>query len=1635
MSRTCTILAHVRNSNGEIVESNLFKDLLHYTSNNRELAKQYYKVGTAEEFLSKVRDREDFEVDENGEITFKSLKNIAKMNLERDKLIETLNKDIHSGNYSYDEALKKIQYFNENNMFSDITLATMVPSGNDQYFVSVIPISRETTYGRGRRKEEGVNPNGRQDLFNVVRNKEIERKIIALLKQHQVSVKFLEGDKEGGRYSTENIGNAENGLYGLIDVVKRGNTTDTLAEEAGHFAVAALGEYPLVRRLESLLSSESVQREALGAEEFDQALLGDNPAREIAGRLVGKALQRKLDNSSNFKVLANRIANLAKRVFYNFTGNEMRWASAKAEQIANKIAYQFVNGSENFSIQNAINIKETMYNASLSTNVRTYRDIMNELGRMCKSLDAIANDVLAGEMKASLGMSAISGSDNAGKTALQYANERIDAMADSLAFDGIVQSLVQVTDYLREDGQIDKLMKAVDLNNPAEFYANMARNGRNLRQARVFLKSAETILSIASEALDSNHLGGSLKISNGSTLEDVKYQDENGTWQDFNLKKAITTYKAIIALNKSRLTNLESAYFARFCEDIYGKKYISKTTGLLWKNIWNGKEATNFSNEEELVSIADMVSGENMYDIDIFHRYLGSMSNNPDMIGQIVDKLVKTSNKIADDATIRYQEKLDILKDRASKLGLSVEDLLERDEKGIPTGNIITPPAAPTENGNLEEDFICQAYMEDLNTDDPNDVYAVDHGKWEKTRDEFKRQAWEDFKKQNPDWKSMSGLARGLKWDEFYRPLMKTWNNNNSIKVVVKDANGETKYIKWVPNALYKSDSWDKLEKKYKSKDNNSKDSLRRWMHDYSVIKQTLDAMLPTGATTSYRLPQFRGTFMNTVRNNTMLKKGPLKKTRSWGNTAWRRGFIENFIQTAEDTEFGDMTTMNHPDEELLGSKLDYEEERAARLPIFGVNRLDNMNDLSSDIFQSTLAYASMATSYAALSTIVDSLEVGRSALYNRRLKKSKDSYVTGTKNRAYGRYIKFLDKQVYGITAPYYGFSIGKGRRILVNKVMQNLSSLGGSLFLKGNVLGGAVNTLTGFNNIFKEAVTSEYFNAKDWGWAHKYYFSNFVQMWTPGWNTKLGDLGSLRKGNKLDLFLTQMNSISDNREKFRSWHTSRSRLNNFYRMVGYLPYSSGDHYMQAMSYLSVAHGTKLYNDNGTEESNLWKAWQKKSNSDDHREFSYGYTIEFDRFRPSDAGEITEKTINDRGIYLKGIVRDSEHFLNWLYSQDPQFKDTGYRSQHIDEYDNYRKTYNKLSDDVLMTFQSNRYQMLKSILGKVENYISSSSPLASVPSFSNEEQQYLKLNDVGTGNYKDILQTVRNDIYNMIWTISDESAYMDKCREINNRLHGIYNQQDKTAWHNEVYTNAFLAMKGWAIGYIEYMFSNNHHSVALGKDVEGFVSTALKVPFSVVVSKLHHEQGMGFYDMLISMVAPWSKRSKKAMLAAGFSENQNYNARRMVMAELVMLFLWLLNAATAPPDDDDKSDDDEMSLMEGLTFYLSYRTLLEQEAFLHPGEIYNQSGSLMDFVPVGVAALMDLGKLGYETVGAAVANEDNSDFFYQSDSSQDRYEEGDSKAWQHAQRLIPYWKSWWNITHPYESKDNYEFGRKLRTR
>lgn len=1623
--KACALKAHVRNSEGKIVESRLYNDLLHYTNNNRPLTNEFYAVGTAEEFLRLVRDREDFKTDENGEITFASLRAISKMDIEAETLLQILNKDIGSGEYEYEEALRRVQNFNEHSPMADKTLATMQALPNGKYQVSVTMNVTETTDSEGHKTKESNASNAQKALHDTVRNKEMEKKIISLLRSHHVSVEFLQNDEQGGRYSTENISRAEDGLYGLIQINETGNVTDVLAEETGHFVVGAMGNHQLVKRFEEMLKDPRVQQEAVGKEAYEEAALGKNPAREVAGRLVGKALQRKLDNNAPFKVLANRIANIAKQVFAKITGNEMRWAQAKAEQIANKIAYQFIEGNDNFSVENAIDIEETMRNGTYTMNQRLFRDTVDELGRLCKRLEAISNDTFSKQAEVTQALAAFAGIDeNSGESALQMAGPA----AEQFAFDGIVTAIVGVSNYLGQGMRVDTLLNEVDLKNPAKFYANMSKNGEKLRQVRTFLFSAEAIINTIREATeDGAH--NKLSVVNGTSLRDVRYRDQDGVWHSIDLLDVLKKCQTLITDYKRKLGVKEATYFAQFCTDIYGQKYISGVAGTLWSDIFNRKE----SGEESMHKFDDVIAGEDIDDIDLFHRYLGSMSNNPDFIGEVVDKVMKAANKNADDATERDVDQVLILQDRAEKLGLDLADLMERDNNGVPTGNLITPPAQPSES-NLEETAIYNKYMEDLGY-----VPAINYSRWENEREQLKKSCMEAFKQNHPDWESWTPLYRGLKWDEYFGKEIKRWNKANSLKVSVTDPKtNKTLYTKWVPNGLYASDSWSKLEMKYPSKGN---DSLLRWVSDYMAIKQRLDGLLPVGATVSYRLPQIKGNICDTARNTMQQQTGAFKRTKAYAKGLWRRTWLNVIATNKGGVEHGDETTMKSYDEGLLGTPLNFENERAYKLVTFGINKLEDMRDLSTDILGSLIAYSSMAHSYACTDAVVDALEVGRNTLWNRELKgkitklekvkfgfkkpkNATETLFSGQKNRAFSRYVKFLDKQVYGISSEFADSSSNMFIRMLSN-MHSCLAGLAGFSYLQGNILGGWVNTNTGFLNIWKEAAAGYTFSPKDLMWAHWYYFKHFVPMWL--------ETGKLHRDNKLGLFLEAVNFQGDKKNKYRNWRTKRSRVNNFIRMAGYLPYSSGDHYMQAMSYLAVANHTNLYNTDGTKASNLWNAYIQEANTDDLGDFKKGKTLEFNRLNPMSSREITSEALTNRGVYLKMPRISDQNELEYAIMQDQRFADDVYRRDHNAEFRQMKKDFKAMSEQEMMQHISKKYNVAASILEKTETYLKSNSPLAQVPVFTQEELDYLSMKKLSTGEYDNILAVIKQDIFEMIWSKDAESAYMDRCRETNNRLHGIYNQQDKTAWHQNWYTNAVLGMKGWALGNLEYMWSNNHYSVAYDDYVEGFFNTAFKVGVDGLWKKSDTREGLTALQALFVMAFPWKGRARRYLLKAGYSRVQHENMKRFAAHTYLQLLLALIGHLTAPPP---KDSDEENPWALNLIHYLVTRASLEQYAL---SIIYDLKQSqyefqqLADLMPVGYAAGLQWINLAYLGVGALVADKDNKDFFYQQDDPKEKYKEGDSKFYVQFRNVVPYWKSMWGLSHPEYAEQAYLFGRKMK--
>lgn len=1539
MAGSCNIYAQVLNSKGEVVDSRLFKDLLHYTSNDRELTKKLYKVSMDAKFKSLTADKAQF--DENGEITLKSFLKLTNTSLNNEQLLQKLNTDIGSGVYDYQDAIQRLQNFNKNNPFNDRYLAT-ITSIKGQYRLSVVK--------RNSHEENKLN--------NVISNQSLQDRIISTLAKHGVAVDFLKDSSEHSRYSTENAKRTADGLYYLIRIANGENLTEELCEEAGHFAIGALGSSPLVERLVNLLSPE-VQREALGSEEYDNKYLGKDARREVAGTLVGRALASNIDKQSGWAKLVNRIADLAKRVFYNIKGDDIRLARLNAEKLADSIARGFMSPNFEGSIQTALETQETLYSADYSENVKAYKKVLDQLKlasaefkAMNSSLGTIFDNIIA---------------DVQSNGREQVINKQIGILSDAKALEGITEALDLLVDLMNTE--IPTLLDSVDFNNTQDFIFNMSRNGHTLHEAHIATKRCFEIMQVINYVTDSST--GSPRLTSPNGLANIQMIDPNtGNVITKNLIQLNNTLAKFADPNTqnsfySQLRSKEAQFFLKFLEDSYGKTFIERGARVLfnWGN-WRKKGKPLIEYKEGKTIKLETIMTDLEGDISIFDRFLGSMSNSSDVVSQIVDRVTKQANKQADDITNDIWNKLKALQNKLKEIGhTDTEIFYERDGDGNLTGNIIS-----------ERNW----------------------GVWEREHDAFMKEEKEKFLKQHEvspgvyDFDDKTEFEKALLWNTYFKPLNKSWHKNNSFF--------DQEAGRYIPNDSYLNGQYGHL----------SSEELH-WLDEIVAIKEQLDAFTG-GQMPSHRMPQFKGTFMNRVRN-----RGSRLNPSLYGQGIWE-SVKETFCQDSEDTQYGGYMTYNSKEEDMFDNKLALEIEKLNRLPLFGINKLQDMSQLSTDLFQSMLAYAGMATHYAAMNQIVDTLEVGKQVLNRRRVERKLEETRDENKSRAFNRYIKYLDKQVYGVSQRPIVLSKG----IVLNKIASFLSGLSSKIFLGGNVAGGLVNLGTGFNEIVKEALAGEFFTMKDWANANIDYWKSLpANLW---------DTGKLDPENKVALFLKHFNVMSNNAEKQRGWFTQKSRAANFFfGECLMLPYTSGDHYMQSMSYLALANHIMLIDERGNKTS-VWNAYNLED-------------IEY--------------------TDLSGITKKDKRYGKTL----------------------------KLSGTYFKTLEDKKeYDMLKSIINEIDNASQNSGIFGPQLNFSQEQLDYINSKGWQVADVVANKSLYENELHKHTWNEDDEVELMTKAREINNRLHGIYNEQDKTTAHQYIWSNMLLAMRGYALGMIQRRFGTAKYSVALGGEVEGTMRTMAKV----IASCATDEWGIGKAAQAIFL--PFTNKTKQMMLDAGFSANQYANMRRNFGDFALILALMLIKMITSKPEDDDKDREQYYATLRkqgissevikymketdkeaeegnievlGIANYFASRLLREQAAYNTAIGAEDEWSNVTSLVPSGFAVVKDLWTLGtyfygdlmydyqeldteyYESLRKAgiskeiieqirardkeeIENYPGKEYFYQGSKS-GIYEKGDPKWKRKLKMLTPYYRSTNVLYNPYEAAASFDYGRKVK--
>lgn len=1384
MSEYCVFKPSVRNSEGELVESKLFNSLLHYSKKDREFAKKYYYLGTNEDFLAYYEDGIKF--DENGEITFESLQKITKFNIEEEKVLSVLNKDIKAGEYEYSEALDKAKDFNENNPYSEDYIAILEPLEGGKVKISVEKKKIDSEYNN----------------YQVIRSKSLIDNIKEAVQSFGGDISFI--DEDYSKYDTEHAEKASSGLWNVIQLSKSltgEKLNKVAAEEAGHFAVGMLSNHSLGKRLLDACTKE-VQEEVLKG--HDSAVNITDPRREAAGVLVGKFIAGEYYNQGGLQNLIDRFVNLVKKVVAKLSGNDVVLMRLKAEKYAKKIANDFMLGTLEGNIETALEHKEIRYSAD-SKIVSAFKEVIQSL------------DVLTAEMSSLDKRLYSKFNDITTQVAYKRIKDTPGHLADRSAFGGILSAMKKLIDTMP-----NLIKDVVELD--VEGMEDMQQKAKTIRAAHFMI---DQLLFLQSTALE---------LSRDPEVVLTESEKENLSKLS-NLINGITQGEVNLV---DTLLKKEREFFANFLSDIYGESFITQSTKLLFgEYTLNGtkkfglhvKEGETEEAKSYFNRLVTTMEGDSSWQ----NRWLASMSNSSDAINQLLYKTKTAANRRADSMVIQLWDDLRLLEEEAKTLGIDTDVFLERDSEGRITGN----------------------YISKLHWHDYEEAFK-----------KFRKDFEDAYFDKHPEELNKFSIDREVKFDEEFQIALKEWHKQNSTW-----NNLEGRY--YPKEGVYDNTSYDNLSE-------TEKDFLEKLLDKKSELDNLLlppydeDVTLP-GHTHRYRMPQFRGSTINRYKN----LRGQMSRSKALLKVL-RSKLINMFVANSNDRDYGSEATTNDLDASVFNHELLMQKQAISRVPLYGINKLQDMSEISTDLFAGLLQYGAMCATYEATSNIIDILEVGGKVFGERRVKGQPKNKVKDIKSNSYARYYDFMEMNFYNLYTKRGNFG-----KIVPQKVAQTFNSLASYVLLGGNLHGGIRNALSGFFEITKEAISGEHFTISELRKAHSIYFGKALIE-------NLAESGKDVKNDKVSLFMLHFDVGSKTSDKVMEYDTQRSRLyklNPFGENI-LLPYKAGDHYMQSMSYIASAlHHKFKYKG---EVISMWDAFD---------------VVDIDSNNPR-AG----KTL-------------------------------------------------KLKDGALF-----------------------------IDPITGEEREWLDGNNE-SGNNEDMLK------------------FTNLCREVNNRMHGIYNKMDKPALAKHWAGQLILSMKGYALGYLYRRFSSNKYNFSLGHDTEGSVITAAKVFASMWSNEKE------FLRCARLLILPFGENTRDIAAELNLSPHQYANLRRNWGDMFFIFMLALLKVLTGKGED--KDDEDENHAL-GVLHYFITGTLNEQAAFNTPGGLFVEANQL---TTIGSPAAVNVLKLFYDMGKLAISGEE----YKQGDL------EGRSKFWRKFWGYTPWVRSYRVFEDPYKSTESYEYGRNIK--
>lgn len=649
MGRACAVIPQVFNKRGEVVDSKLFKDLLSFIPDNRDLVVEIYRKTKSADFIRDWNPR--LVLDKNDEPTVRSMISRAGLGkyIDERRVLEKLNRDIGfykrgmnrpalwiKNQENYAKLSAKARKFNTTSEF------------RDEYVARIIDIPDTESH----RVFMGVKVERRTKLYSMEAdqmeyNARLNERLRQILESHGVSIGVLnELERRLGVNGVTDFSMARTVAEGTVELIRLAEGIKgekALPEEFAHFALEAIGsDNPFVKRLLNLIVSQNLAQEIIGDdyETYQKLYKGDEVklAKEAAGKLLAKhLLQAEAVPNKPYKNLLQRLIASIKNFFSGLSASSIQKAMIEADKAFGNFAKDILNGSFDSDIDIA-NIKEVD---------KLYSTTEERIDRDKKLLRKIIDNELK-RLK-------VYESRNSKSKFDEKQRQLIDSLELKLIENNEIEGIYEfVTNTFNVLKSLNSRLIALSSSSSVKEKAGVLRDIRN------YLFSFKHIIKDTRSALLDEELHKDNRYGEGVRIELKNIED---LMADLYLK----------------YTKVALPLFVDFIKPFLGEG-LTVPFGK-----WKGKVIS----VETLVDLKDLkiMADE---DISFFDRWLDSMADSSDYIIKILDQAVKKSKENARLRTIEDMKELQAAHIRLEQAGIrDTEWMFERDSQGNLTGRYI----------------------------------------------------------------------------------------------------------------------------------------------------------------------------------------------------------------------------------------------------------------------------------------------------------------------------------------------------------------------------------------------------------------------------------------------------------------------------------------------------------------------------------------------------------------------------------------------------------------------------------------------------------------------------------------------------------------------------------------------------------------------------------------------------------------------------------------------------------------------------------------------------------------------------------------------------------------------------------